>query len=169
MLMGSLTPPCLFTSLDRDVIGSVVVVVPWWHYYYYRRSIIWLNNSLVSAKRKLKKGVLWVMRSASFSDTMCSATYFRVTRKKAWNEFRLVLANFLVIIRAKKYNGLFEDMLYLYHKVVFNVSLKTHTLRSHLHFFPDNYGMSDDEHGERFHMEIATLEKRYQGQWSTLW
>jgi len=38
---------------------------------------------------------------------------------------------------------------------------------SYLHFFPDNRGMVSDEHGEGFHQEIATMEKRYQGKWST--
>jgi hypothetical protein len=38
---------------------------------------------------------------------------------------------------------------------------------SHLDFFPDNCGIVSDEHGERFHQEIATMEKRYQGKWST--
>ena len=45
--------------------------------------------------------------------------------------------------------------------------LKIHTIHSHLDFFPDNCGMVSDEHGERFHQEIATMEKRYQGKWST--
>jgi len=36
-------------------------------------------------------------------------------------------------------------------------------LHSHLVFFPDNCGMVSDEYGERFHQEIATMDKRYQG------
>jgi hypothetical protein len=36
-----------------------------------------------------------------------------------------------------------------------------------LDFFADNCGMVSDEHGERFHQDIATMEKRYQGNWST--
>jgi len=47
-----------------------------------------------------------------------------------------------------------------------NMSLKIHFLDSHLDFFPDNLGAVTDEHGERFHQDISTLEKRYQGQWS---
>jgi len=58
-------------------------------------------------------------------------------------------------------------MLSLYHKLGCNVSLKIHMLHSHLDFFPDNCGMFSNEHGERFHQEIATVEKRYQGKWST--
>jgi hypothetical protein len=132
-----------------------------------RRSSIWLKNSLDSAKRKLKRRLLWVLRSASSSETICSTTYFRVTRKKAWGAFRLVSTNFLGNIRAENYKELTEDILSLYHKLDCNMSLKIHMLHSHLDFFPDNCGMVSDEHGERFLQEIATIEKRYQGKWST--
>jgi hypothetical protein len=46
------------------------------------------------------------------------------------------------------------------------MSLKIHFLHSHLEFFPDNLGAVSDEHGERFHQDIASMEKRYQGKWS---
>jgi hypothetical protein len=39
-------------------------------------------------------------------------------------------------------------------------------LHSHLDFFPNNCDMVSDEHGERFHQEIATMEKLYKGKWS---
>ncbi|UYV78677.1 hypothetical protein LAZ67_16002346 [Cordylochernes scorpioides] len=44
-----------------------------------------------------------------------------------------------------------------------NMSLKIHFLHSHLDFFPDNLGAVSDEHGERFHQDISSMEKRYQG------
>jgi hypothetical protein len=37
-------------------------------------------------------------------------------------------------------------------------------IHSHFDFFPDNYGMVSNEHGERFHPEIATMKERYQGE-----
>jgi hypothetical protein len=40
-------------------------------------------------------------------------------------------------------------------------------LHSHLDFCPNNCGMVSDEHRERFHQEIAAMEKRYQGKRST--
>ncbi|UYV77336.1 hypothetical protein LAZ67_15000546 [Cordylochernes scorpioides] len=46
------------------------------------------------------------------------------------------------------------------------MSLKIHFLHSHLDFFPDNLGTVSDEHGERFHQYISSMEKRYQGKWS---
>jgi hypothetical protein len=43
------------------------------------------------------------------------------------------------------------------------MSLKIHFLHSHLDFFPENCGEVSDEHGERFHKDISSMEKRYQG------
>ena len=43
------------------------------------------------------------------------------------------------------------------------MSLKIHFLHSHLDFFPLDLGKISDEHGERFHQTIQTIEKRYQG------
>lgn len=45
------------------------------------------------------------------------------------------------------------------------MSLKIHFLHSHLDFFPENLGAVSDEHGERFHQEMKTIERRYQGFW----
>jgi len=42
------------------------------------------------------------------------------------------------------------------------MSLKIHFLESHLDVFPENLEVSD-EHGEMFHKDIMTMEKRYQG------
>jgi hypothetical protein len=47
------------------------------------------------------------------------------------------------------------------------MSLKIQMLRCHSDFFPVNSDMVSDEHGKRFHQEIATMEKRYQGKRST--
>ena len=87
--------------------------------------------------------------------------------KQAWNAFRLVSTDFLGNVRAENYKELVEDMLKQYQKFRCNMSLKMHFLHSHLDFFPDNCGMVSDEHGERFHQDIATMEQRYQGKWST--
>jgi hypothetical protein len=92
---------------------------------------------------------------------------FQGDEKKAWDAFRLVSTNFLGNIRAENYRELIEDSLPLYQKLGCNMSLKIHMLHSHLDFFPDNCGMVSNEHGERFHPEIAMMEKQYHGRWST--
>ena len=63
------------------------------------------------SKAKIKTGFLWVLRSASSSETICLTTYFRVTRKNFGYAFCLVSANFLWNIRAENYKELIEDML----------------------------------------------------------
>jgi hypothetical protein len=45
--------------------------------------------------------------------------------------------------------------------------LKIHFLQLHLNFFfPENCGAVSDEHGECFHQDISSMEKRYQGKWN---
>jgi len=46
------------------------------------------------------------------------------------------------------------------------MSLKTHFLHSHLDFFTENRGAVSDDHGERFHQDISSMEKRYQRKWN---
>ena len=53
-----------------------------------------------------------------------------------------------------------------YRELGCNMSLKIHFLDSHLDFFPNNLGAVSDEHGERFHQEMSTMETRYQGKWN---
>jgi len=36
-----------------------------------------------------------------------------------------------------------------------------------LNFFLENWGAVSDEHGERFHQDISSMEKRYQGKWNS--
>jgi hypothetical protein len=43
------------------------------------------------------------------------------------------------------------------------MSLKIHFLYFHLDFLPPNVGTVSDEHGERLHQDISTMEKRYAG------
>jgi len=35
-----------------------------------------------------------------------------------------------------------------------------------LDFFLENFGAVSDEHGEHFHQDISSMEKRYQGKWN---
>jgi len=46
------------------------------------------------------------------------------------------------------------------------MSLKIHFLHSHLNFFPEKCGAVNDEPRERFHQDISSMEKRYQGKWN---
>ncbi|UYV75153.1 hypothetical protein LAZ67_12002678 [Cordylochernes scorpioides] len=80
----------------------------------------------------------------------------------AWNSFRNVCKNFLGSVKVENYRDIVNDLLLSYKALGCNMSLKIHFLHSHLDFFPDNLGAVSDEHGERFHQDISSMEKRYQ-------
>ncbi|UYV85009.1 hypothetical protein LAZ67_X004242 [Cordylochernes scorpioides] len=80
----------------------------------------------------------------------------------AWNSFRNVCKNFLGSVKVENYRDIVNDLLLSYEELGCNMSLKIHFLHSHLDFFPDNLGAVSDEHGERFHQAISSMEKRYQ-------
>ncbi|UYV81545.1 hypothetical protein LAZ67_20001494 [Cordylochernes scorpioides] len=84
----------------------------------------------------------------------------------AWNSFRNVCKNFLGSVKVENYQDIVNDLLLSYKALGCNMSLKIQFLHSHLDFFPDNLGAVSDEHGERFHQDISSMEKRYQGKWS---
>lgn len=87
--------------------------------------------------------------------------------KEKCNGFVQVTEFFLGNKRSPQYESLINQLLHAYKQLGCNMSLKIHFLHSHLNFFKENLGAVSDEHGERFHQEIASMEKRYQGKWTT--
>lgn len=85
---------------------------------------------------------------------------------RAWRAFKTVVTNFLGNVKAENYKDLVTELLSAYREMGCNMSLKIHLLDAHLDFFPENLGAVSDEHGERFHQDVAAMEKRYQGKWS---
>ncbi|UYV72104.1 hypothetical protein LAZ67_9001822 [Cordylochernes scorpioides] len=85
----------------------------------------------------------------------------------AWNSFRNVCKNFLGSVKVENYRDIVNDLLLSYKVLVCNMSLKIHFLHSHLDLFSDNLGAVSDEHGERFHQDISSMERRYQAKHST--
>jgi len=81
--------------------------------------------------------------------------------QRAWHAFQEVVTDFLGKRRADNYKDLVEELLSSHQKLGFNMSVKIHFLSSHLDFFPENCGSVSDEHGERFHQDIAAMEGRY--------
>lgn len=65
--------------------------------------------------------------------------------------------------KAEDYENLVETLLRTYQALGCRMSLKIHFLHSHLDFFPRNLGAVSDEQGERFHQDLRSMEKRYQG------
>lgn len=85
--------------------------------------------------------------------------------KTAWKCFKNVVSGFLGNHKEDNYEDLIAKLLDSYHKMGVRQSLKIHLLDSHLDFFPENLGAVSDEQGERFHQDIAAMERRYQGRW----
>jgi hypothetical protein len=113
--------------------------------------------------QKLKKVSLQInllMRDTEFDETLSDL------ERTAWNSFKTVTQNFLGNNKSEDYKDIVGELLKSYHASNCNMSLKIHFLDSHLDFFPANLGDVSDEHGERFHQDITTFEKRYQGTWN---
>jgi hypothetical protein len=81
--------------------------------------------------------------------------------KAAWDSFKFVVKGFLGNTRAENYEELVNNLLQSYQNLGCNMSLKIHFFHSHLDFFPENCGAVSDEHGEHFHQDISSMEKRY--------
>ena len=115
---------------------------------------------------KLREGIFvgpqirQVMSDSEFDTIM---TESEVT---AWRSFKLLCTDFLGNHKASNFSDLVENLLTSYRVLGCRMSLKVHFLHAHLDFFPSYLGDVSDEHGERFHQEIAEMEKRYQGKWN---
>lgn len=88
------------------------------------------------------------------------------TALTAWKAFRAVCTSFLGSFKTPNYRDVVSDLLESYRRMGCRMSLKLHFLHAHLDEFPGNLGAVSDEHGERFHQDIAVMEKRYQGLWN---
>jgi len=89
------------------------------------------------------------------------------TERNAWLSFKRICKDFLGNHKAVNYQDVVRDLLTSYKAMGCNMSLKIHFLESHLDFFPENLGEVSDKHGERFHQDIMTMEKQYQGKWTS--
>ncbi|UYV63994.1 hypothetical protein LAZ67_2006277 [Cordylochernes scorpioides] len=118
------------------------------------------------SKAKIKEGIFVgpqireLQQDGNFQNSM------NEVEAAAWNYFRNVCKTFLGSVKVENYRDIVNDLLLSYKALGCNMSLKIHFLHSHLDFFPDNLGAVSDEHGERFHQDISSMEKRYQGKWS---
>lgn len=114
---------------------------------------------------KLKEGIFVgpdirkLMSDEHFESTMTEI------EQQAWRSLNNVVHRFLGQNKQPDYKEIVEDMLQSFKQLGCKVSLKLHFLMSHLDNFQDNLADTSEEHGERFHQELKTLEHRYQGRW----
>ncbi|UYV67823.1 hypothetical protein LAZ67_5002148 [Cordylochernes scorpioides] len=124
-----------------------------------------LNLSRIS-EAKIKEGIFVGPQIRELQQDGNFQNSLNEVEAAAWNSFRNVCKNFLGSVKVENYRDIVNDLLLSYKALGCNMSLKIHFLHSHLDFFPDNLGAVSDEHGERFHQAISSMEKRYQGKWS---
>jgi len=89
------------------------------------------------------------------------------TERNTWLSFKRICKDFLGNQKAPNYQDVVQDLLTSYKAMGRNMRLKIHFLKLHLAFFPQNLGEVSDEQGERFHQDIMTMEKWYQGKWTS--
>ena len=85
------------------------------------------------------------------------------TELDAWKSFKQIVDNFLGKYKAENFVEAVENLLQAYQRLGCRMSLKLHFFLAHLDFFPPILVAVSDEHGERFHQDIALIESRYKG------
>jgi len=118
------------------------------------------------SEAKLKKGIFIGPQIRALIMDEYFEKLLQGDAKAAWDSFKFAVKGFLGNRRAQNYEELVNNLLQSYQKLGCNMSLKIHFLHSHMDFFPENCGAVSDEHGERFHQDISSIQKRYQGKWN---
>ncbi|KYM94050.1 hypothetical protein ALC62_15341, partial [Cyphomyrmex costatus] len=115
------------------------------------------------SEAKIKEGIFVGPQIRELIKDEVFDSQLNTLEKNAWKCFKNVVNHFLGNHKAENYEELISELLKAYKSLGCNMSLKIHFLHSHLDFFPQNLGAVSDEHGERFHQDIANIEKRYRG------
>ena len=120
---------------------------------------------------KLKEGIFIGPQIRDLIEEEYFDKLLQDVEKAAWDSFKFVVKGFLRNRRAQNHEELVNNLLQSYQrlshrKLGCNMSLKIHFLHSHLYFSPENCGAVSDEHGERFHQDTCSMEKRYQAKWN---
>jgi len=101
-----------------------------------------------------------LMNDNHFAESMVTV------ERRAWEEFRYVVNNFLGNYKSVDYDVHVKLMICHFRELGCRMSVKMHFLDSHLDYFPANLGAYSEEQGERFHQDISEMECRYQGRWN---
>jgi hypothetical protein len=109
---------------------------------------------------KIKEGIFVgppvreLIREVKFVNKLCEV-------KRCIKTIQKITTNFLGNHKAENYRDMTANLEKIDKAVGCNMSLKVNFVDSHLDFFPQNLRSVSDEHGERFHQDISTMEKRY--------
>jgi hypothetical protein len=113
----------------------------------------------------LKEGIFIFPRIRDLSKDEYFGKLLQGDEKAAWYSFKFVVKGFWGNRRAQIHEELVNNVLQSYQKLSLNMSLKIHFLHSNLDFFPEKCVAVNDEHGDHFHQDISSMEKRYKGKW----
>lgn len=83
--------------------------------------------------------------------------------QRALRALRCLVHNFFGNRKHPNYKQMVQEFITSYHEIGANMTVKLHFLHNHLDEFPDNLGHFSEQHGERFHKDIRTMETRYSG------
>ena len=100
------------------------------------------------------------MKDKKFIETM------NEDEKEGWIAFRQVVSNCLGNTKSPNHKELVENLFCVFQNLSCNLSVKVHFLYCHLDYFPENLGAMSEEQVERFHQDIKTMKKQYQGRWN---
>ena len=115
------------------------------------------------SEAKIKKGIFVGPQIRELMSDQNSDQLLNDNELAAWILLKEVILNLLSNNWARNCGELVDKMLEAYKTMKCNMSLKIHFLHLHPDFFSKNLRDVSDEHGERFHQDIATMEKRYKG------
>ena len=116
---------------------------------------------------KLKAGIFDGPQIRKLMQDQTFTAHMTVAERDAWSSYVSVIREFLGNANASSYQKLVDVMLLNFSAFGAKMSIKLHYLFSHLDYFPENLGDVSKEQGERFHQDIRTMEKRYQGRWDS--
>lgn len=83
--------------------------------------------------------------------------------RKALQALRSLRHGFFGNHKADNFEELVKNLVRCFNEIKANMNLKLHFLHNHLKDFAENLGDFSEQHGERFHQEIKTMEQRYGG------
>lgn len=83
--------------------------------------------------------------------------------QKLLDAFKAVSHGFLGSKKDPNFKKLVARLITCFRDVDANMSVKMHFLYNHLDEFADNLGDYSEQHGERYHQDIKTMEHRYSG------
>ena len=123
------------------------------------------------SEAKIRKGVFVgpQIRKLLKDDKQFVASMGRLEERRAWWALRDVCQNFLGKKKAANYSELVAELMSAFDTLGVHMSLKIHFLNSHLERLASGaHSLADvsDEQGERFHQDLAAIEKRYGGLWT---